>query len=71
MWRVSWHGFLQAPILGHGAGTFETTWATNRPNDASIVDAHSLYLQTLDEQGIVGFVLLVGVIAGLLGRRLP
>jgi hypothetical protein len=68
MWRVSWHGFLQAPILGHGAGTYENTWAQYRPNADTVVDAHSLYLQTLDELGIIGFVLLVGVIVGLLGR---
>ncbi len=68
MWRVGWQGFLRAPILGLGAGTYQNTWAQYRPNADTVVDAHSLYLQTLDEFGIVGFVLLVGVIVGILIR---
>lgn len=66
MWRVGWHQFERAPILGHGAGTFENTWAEYRPTPDFVQDAHSLYIETLDELGIVGFVLLVGVIVALL-----
>lgn len=62
LWRVAWHQFQRAPVLGHGAGTFANTWAQYRINTQFVLDAHSLYLETLDELGIVGFVLLVGVI---------
>jgi hypothetical protein len=65
-WRVAWHEFQRAPIFGQGAGTFENTWAKNRPNVMFVVDAHSLYLETLDELGITGFMLLVGTIGGIL-----
>jgi O-antigen ligase len=62
VWRVAWHGFQSAPMLGHGAGTFADTWAMHRPNSISVQDAHSLYLETLDELGILGLILLAGVI---------
>jgi O-Antigen ligase len=68
MWRVGWHQFERAPALGHGAGTFANTWARYRPTQDSVLDSHSLYIETLDELGIVGFVLLVGVVAAVLVR---
>ncbi len=68
MWRVAWHQFERTPMLGKGAGTFANTWAQYRPEQDFVVDAHSLYLETLDELGIVGFLLLVGVIVAILIR---
>jgi hypothetical protein len=62
MWRVAWHGFESAPLLGHGAGTFAETWAQHRPTGDFVVDAHSLYLEVLDELGIVGLLLLLTAI---------
>jgi O-antigen ligase len=68
LWRVAWHQFQRAPLLGHGAGTFSNTWAQYRKDGQFVLDAHSLYLETLDELGIVGFLLLAGVIvAALIG----
>ncbi|HTX30133.1 MAG TPA: O-antigen ligase family protein [Solirubrobacteraceae bacterium] len=66
MWRVAWHQFERTPLVGKGAGTFANTWAQYRPTQDFVVDAHSLYLETLDELGIVGFLLLVGVILAIL-----
>jgi O-antigen ligase len=68
MWKVAWHGFKSAPVVGQGAGTFADTWAQHRPNANFVVDAHSLYMQTLDELGIVGLLLLIAVILIVLGR---
>jgi hypothetical protein len=65
-WRVAWHGFESAPLFGHGAGTYADTWAQRRPASFNIQDAHSLYLETLDELGIVGFLLLLAVILAVL-----
>jgi hypothetical protein len=62
MWRVAWRQFQTAPAVGHGAGTFANTWAQHRIDNDFVVDAHSLYMETLDELGIVGLVLLVTVI---------
>lgn len=62
LWRVAWHGFESAPLLGHGAGSFVDIWAQKRPMAMYVQDAHSLYMEVLDELGIVGLVLLVAVI---------
>ena len=48
------------PLTGIGPGTFEFWWARNGSYAGFIRDAHSLYLETLGELGIVGFVLIVG-----------
>ncbi len=58
-WKVAIRGFKSAPVLGHGAGTYQDEWARYRPNDVFVLDAHSLYLETLDELGVVGLVLLL------------
>src|SRR5206468_11963844 len=68
MWRIAWREFKQAPIVGDGAGTFKNIFATQHSTNAFVVNAHSLYLQTLDELGIVGFVLLAAVILMILVR---
>jgi len=68
MWRVAWHGFESAPLLGHGAGTYADTWAQKRPTGMFVRDAHSLYLETLDELGAVGMALLLVVILVVLVR---
>lgn len=66
IWRVAWHGFEAAPVLGNGAGTFANTWAQHRRTSMFVVDAHSLYLEVLDELGIVGLVLLLATILTIL-----
>jgi hypothetical protein len=63
LWRVAWHRFQARPVLGQGAGTFENSWDRYRPQGSYfVVNAHSLYLENLDELGIVGLVLLVSVV---------
>lgn len=66
IWRVALHGFERHPLDGEGAGTFENRWARTRPNPSSVVHAHSLYLQTMDELGIVGLIFIVIVVGTLL-----
>ena len=61
-WQIAWHGFEGAPLLGHGAGTYVDTWDKSRPIYFYVQNAHSLYMETLDELGIVGFVLLIAAI---------
>jgi O-antigen ligase len=58
-WRVAWHGFQAKPVLGQGANTYANLWAIKRPSLDNIQNAHSLYLEVLDELGVVGFVLLL------------
>jgi hypothetical protein len=53
-------------LKGTGPGTFEFWWARHSTTPAFIRDAHTLYFETLAETGIVGFTLLVGLLAFLL-----
>lgn len=59
LWRVALGEFEDAPIAGIGAGTFEYSWYEKRPTTRTVRDAHSLYLETLTEIGLVGLALIV------------
>jgi O-antigen ligase len=70
-WRLSWSQLKRHPLGGNGAGTFEDTWARLRPTtQGEVVDAHSLYMETLDELGLGGFLPLLAVILLALGAAL-
>jgi tetratricopeptide (TPR) repeat protein len=58
-WDAAWRDFVQHPLLGSGAGSYEEYWLAHRPNEADVIDAHSLYMETLGETGAIGLVLLV------------
>ena len=62
-WRVALHAFEAHPLAGLGAGGYEQYWNQHRPAAQTIRDAHSLYLETLAETGIVGFLILAGALA--------
>ena len=68
-WEEALDAFGENPVKGTGAGTYELTWAQNRPSEFTVRDGHSLYLETLSELGVIGGVLLVltlgGILAGL------
>ena len=61
-WRVALRDFERAPITGSGAGSYEIAWNEFRPYPAKVRDAHSLYLETLSELGVIGLALLLVVI---------
>lgn len=54
------------PLTGTGSGTFEYWWAREGDNDDTVRDAHSLYMQTLGELGIVGLALLAAFLLAIL-----
>ena len=62
-WRVAWRSAEENPVFGTGAGTYEQYWLRHRPVPGKVVDAHSLYLETLAELGPVGLVLLAAALA--------
>lgn len=67
-WRVavkSWHTEF---VRGTGAGTYELDWAKRRKIDFTVTDAHSLYVETLGELGVIGFAALVLPLLALLYR---
>jgi len=57
-WHVAWQEASEFPVAGRGAGTFELAWLQRQPIEESVLDAHSLYLETLAELGLVGLGLL-------------
>jgi hypothetical protein len=63
LYRAAWRDFEAHPLLGSGAGSFEAYWLQHRPDGQKVRDAHSLYLETLAELGVVGLVLLVVALA--------
>jgi O-antigen ligase len=65
-WEVALKGFGEKPINGQGAGTYQFAWDQHRTIDVSNTQAHSLYLQALDELGIVGGLLILGLVLFLL-----
>lgn len=73
-WSTGMKAFSAAPLHGQGAGSYEVWWAQHRPaNQAGyeVTDAHSLYVETLGELGLVGFVLLLIVIVAALVALVP
>jgi O-antigen ligase len=62
-WRVAAIDFLHHPVIGSGAGTFVREWYRHRRIRVDVQDAHSLYLETLAELGVVGLGLLAAVFA--------
>jgi hypothetical protein len=72
--RVAWDQGSDHPVAGTGAGTFEIVWYENRPSLQIVRDAHSLYVETFNELGIVGLALLCAalllpVVAAIRARR--
>ena len=65
LWREALEETASAPLTGRGPGSFEGWWAQHRKagDSAFVQDAHSLYLETLAELGLVGFALLVAFLS--------
>jgi hypothetical protein len=51
------------PLTGTGSGTFQFWWSREGDTAETVRDAHSLYMQTLGELGIVGLLLLLSFLA--------
>jgi O-antigen ligase len=67
-WSSAVREFKQAPLGGTGSGTFQVWWTRDADIGESVVDTHSLYLQTLGELGLVGFALLAAfMLVSLIG----
>jgi O-antigen ligase/polysaccharide polymerase Wzy-like membrane protein len=62
-WKEAWQLFTDAPAGGKGAATFEIARRPIRVGSIVTTEPHNLPLQFLAETGIVGFLLLLGLIA--------
>jgi O-antigen ligase len=64
-WKVARGAFADEPLRGVGAGGFRVEWLRERPIPYPARDAHSLYLETPAELGVVGLALLVAFLGGI------
>jgi hypothetical protein len=65
-WKVAFeHGFAAEPLKGIGAGGFAVIWLQHRDVSERAKVAHSLYVETLAELGIVGFAFLALFLGGV------
>jgi hypothetical protein len=64
-WRVALDGFADRPLAGSGAGGFYVEWRQRPDRDDPSGDAHSLYLETAAELGVVGLAFLGMLIGGV------
>jgi hypothetical protein len=69
-----WHVALEAArgrrLDGVGAGTFDLEWNRLRASTGRVTQAHSLYVETLAELGVVGLVLLLVALCALLASAI-
>jgi hypothetical protein len=70
-WKVAGHMFAQQPLRGEGSGSFGVIWLQRRTIPEAAQDAHSLYIETGAELGIVGLALLALFVgsSGVAARR--
>jgi len=74
LWKIAFNAFRAHPLDGTGAETFEILFYEHRSGpQVVVVNAHSLYIETLGELGVIGlvFVLLfvLGTLVGLAPAR--
>jgi O-Antigen ligase len=60
--RVASNAGRERPVFGYGSGTFEYLWYERRPDLLVVRDAHSLYMETFAELGVVGLSLLIAAL---------
>ena len=66
-WQAALKGYAAHPITGTGAGTYEYSFYRYRHKRyLRVINAHSLYLETLSELGPIGVVLLLATLFGVL-----
>jgi hypothetical protein len=67
LWQAAVRASETHPWRGIGPGTYQFYWAQHRSISLFVHDAHSLYLQTLAELGIIGLVFVGGFLLWVLG----
>ncbi len=74
LWDAALDIYRSEKLRGTGAGTYQQYYPRYRSGEVGgyVVDAHSLYLQSLAENGVIGLALIlvvvIGVLAGLATR---
>jgi hypothetical protein len=65
-WRVAIDAFKENPVAGTGAGTYQFSWDKERSITLTVIDAHSLYLESFAELGAIGGLIVLGLIGSIL-----
>jgi hypothetical protein len=65
-WQVAIHAFDSSPVKGIGPGTFQFYWSQHQTLGEFVRNAHSLWIETLAEAGIIGLALIGGFFAFVL-----
>src|SRR5215472_366050 len=68
MWGAAVIIFLQHPMLAAGVGTYRFRFHPYVPGVKEDLDAHNIYLHTLAEVGVVGFVVFFATLWGFFRR---
>lgn len=66
LWDAALATYREDELQGSGAGTYPLSWERHREGEGHIVDAHSLYLESLGDLGLVGTLALLVAVAGIL-----
>jgi hypothetical protein len=64
-WRVAVESWADQPLLGLGSGGFVVEWRKQRDRVDESADAHSLYVETAAELGVVGLGMLLLSLGGV------
>jgi hypothetical protein len=59
LWSQAWHEYKAHPVVGGGAGSYESYYLEHRTRADKVKNAHNLYLETLAELGPLGLALLL------------
>jgi hypothetical protein len=62
-WEAALDAFASKPVTGIGAGNFGLYWNAHPEVALPLINAHSLYLETLAELGILGLLFVLGFFA--------
>jgi hypothetical protein len=65
-WAAAQEAVAAHPVGGTGPGTFELWWARHAGQFSYVQNAHSLYFETLGEDGVVGLALIAAFLATIL-----
>ena len=66
LWAAAVHANGTDPLIGIGPGMYQYWWSQHGTLPNFVRNAHSLYLETLGELGIIGFALIVAFVAWVL-----
>jgi hypothetical protein len=68
LWRSAWREGRDHALLGGGAGSWPRAYAAQTNSLAGPANAHSLYLETFAELGVVGLALVLGFLTIVFAR---